>query len=346
MEYLSINYIGNKQRLLEWIFDKFPKNVKSVFDCFAGGGSVSYGAKKRGYDVYSNDILKINSCIGQGLIKNNEVQITIRDIDFIFSGRPFEGFVTRNYAERFFYKEECKELDLYMENIRKIKCETKRALILTILRNAILRKIPYSRFNLVWGSIKKDREMLKEKPNTLELDLGLPAKKVFVNDFYNKSFKHHFLDCYRKYNKVVFKANTKVEIYNEDVFSIVEKIKADVIYLDPPYVNTSCDYFKYYGFLDSYIKGEKLKRFENAFMSKVGAVNLFDKLFSKLGKYKYWVISYTDKATPNKVEFEHLLKKHHGEFEYYEKEFNYRFFSKNKSKEVLYLVRNKRYKRG
>ncbi len=124
MEYLSVNYIGNKQRLLEWIFDKFPKDVKSVFDCFSGGGSVGYGAKKRGYNVYTNDILKINSCIAQGLIRNNEVKATLKDIDFIFSGKPFVGFVTKNYVEKFFYKEECKELDLYMKNIRKIKCVT------------------------------------------------------------------------------------------------------------------------------------------------------------------------------------------------------------------------------
>ncbi len=188
--------------------------------------------------------------------------------------------------------------------------------------------------------------MLKKKPNTLELNFGLPEKKLFVNGFYNKSFKYHFLDCYKQYNKVVFKKDVKVKVYNNDVFDVVEKIKADVIYLDPPYVGTSCDYFGFYGFFDSYIAGKKLNRFENAFRLKSNILDLFDKLFSKLKNYKYWVISYIDKGKPNKTEFEDLLRKYHGEFKYYETEFDYKYFTKNKSKEVLYVVENKRYKWG
>ena len=55
----KVNYIGNKEKISKWICDRFPKDVKTVFDAFSGGASLSYEAKKRGYKVTSNDILKI-----------------------------------------------------------------------------------------------------------------------------------------------------------------------------------------------------------------------------------------------------------------------------------------------
>jgi len=53
----KINFIGNKEKIVNWICDNIPKDVNSVFDAFSGGASVSYEAKKRGFKVLSNDIL-------------------------------------------------------------------------------------------------------------------------------------------------------------------------------------------------------------------------------------------------------------------------------------------------
>ena len=56
----TINYIGNKEKLVSWIIDNLPNNINSVFDAFSGGCSVSYYLKKNGYKVFSNDILYNN----------------------------------------------------------------------------------------------------------------------------------------------------------------------------------------------------------------------------------------------------------------------------------------------
>ena len=56
----KINFIGNKEKIANWICNNFPKKTKTVFDAFSGGGSVSYEAKKKGKKVISNDVLKIN----------------------------------------------------------------------------------------------------------------------------------------------------------------------------------------------------------------------------------------------------------------------------------------------
>ena len=43
----KINFIGNKEKIASWICNKFPKESKTVFDVFSGGGSVSFEAKKK-----------------------------------------------------------------------------------------------------------------------------------------------------------------------------------------------------------------------------------------------------------------------------------------------------------
>ena len=44
----KINFIGNKEKIANWICNNFPKKTKTVFDAFSGGGSVSYEVKKKG----------------------------------------------------------------------------------------------------------------------------------------------------------------------------------------------------------------------------------------------------------------------------------------------------------
>ena len=60
IKYPKVNYIGNKEKIAKWICDQFPKNAETLFDAFSGGCSLSYEAKFRGLEVYTNDILEIN----------------------------------------------------------------------------------------------------------------------------------------------------------------------------------------------------------------------------------------------------------------------------------------------
>jgi len=93
-KYPTVNYIGNKEKIAKWICNQFPKDAKTLFDAFSGGCSLSYEAKCRGLEVYTNDILKINFHIANALIKNNDIVLTREDIDLIFGGEPIEGFCT------------------------------------------------------------------------------------------------------------------------------------------------------------------------------------------------------------------------------------------------------------
>ena len=137
-----------------------------------------------------------------------------------------------NYANVFFFPEECMELDLYRKNVKKLKSEYKQSLALSLLRRAMIRKMPYSRFNINWEKIKqlRDEEWSYEK---------YKRKRAY----HNQSFQHHFLENLDEYNNAVFDNKKNNEAYNEDIFKLLKKIKADIIYLDPPYTGTMNNYF-------------------------------------------------------------------------------------------------------
>ena len=69
-KYPKVNYIGNKEKLVEWIIEKLPVKKGKVLDLFCGGCSVSYALKKHGFSVISNDILFSNYVIAKAIIEN------------------------------------------------------------------------------------------------------------------------------------------------------------------------------------------------------------------------------------------------------------------------------------
>ena len=98
MSYPTINYIGNKEKIVSWIKSLIPKDATSILDVFCGGCSVGYAAKQKGLTVYTNDILSINYYIGKALIENEAIALEKVDVNWIFQGEPFEGFMNENYA--------------------------------------------------------------------------------------------------------------------------------------------------------------------------------------------------------------------------------------------------------
>jgi adenine-specific DNA-methyltransferase len=85
------------------------------------------------------------------------------------------------------------ELDLYRENIKKLNSTHKQSLAFTLIRRAMIRKMPYSRFNINWEKIKqlRDEEWSYEK---------YKRKRAY----HNKTFKFHFLENLDEYNNAVF----------------------------------------------------------------------------------------------------------------------------------------------
>lgn len=331
----KINFIGNKEKITKWIIDHFPEDSESIFDAFSGGSSISFESKLKGLQVISNDILEINYLISKALVENNSVKLSDEDIEIIFKGEPIKGFMFLNYSEVFFFPKECKELDLYRKNIEKLDSEYKKALALILIRRSMVRKMPYSRFNIKWDKIVqlRDEEYSYEKYKRRRA-------------YHNESFKHHFIENLAEYNQAVFDNKKKNISLNDDIFDLLDSIEADIIYLDPPYTGTMNNYFGFYGMLDEYISSEKVKPFENNFIDKKTSLELFDKLFSKLNNFKYWYLSYNNNSYPTKEQLTELLNKYSNDVKLVEKSHNYKITGKKTKKinlEYLFIIKNTNY---
>lgn len=328
----KINFIGNKEKISSWICDYFPSDATSILDAFSGGCSISFEAKKRGLRVLSNDILSINHLLSKSLIENNSETLNLNDVDTIFSGEPFKGFMCKNYANKIFFEEECMELDLYRKNIEKLTTEYKKNMGLTLLRRAMIRKMPYSRFNISWDKVKqlRDEEYSYKK---------YKRKRAY----HNASFKSHFLDNMLEYNNAVFDNEQDNKSLNLDVFDAIKENSADIIYLDPPYTGTMNDYFGFYGVIDDYVDSKKHSLFSNNFIDKKESLVLFKKLFSSLGKYKYWFLSYNNNSYPSKEDLLYIIGQYSKNIEIIEKPYAYKVTGKNKkqqNKEYLFIIKN------
>jgi adenine-specific DNA-methyltransferase len=108
----------------------------------------------------------------------------------------------------------------------------------------MIRKMPYSRFNVPWEQVIKLRD---------EEHSYVKYKKRRA--YHNKSFKEHFIENLQEYNNAILNNKQDNYSFNDDIFNILPQIKADVIYLDPPYT----------GIIDEYINGHKIEAFENNF---------------------------------------------------------------------------------
>lgn len=326
-KYPKINFIGNKDKISSWICEQIPNDVDVILDAFSGSASVSYEAKKRGYKVISNDIMLINYDISKALIENKSQIINDNDVNIIFSGKPQKGFMYYNYSNKLYFPDECMELDLYTNNIKKLSSEYKQALAYSILRRAMIRKMPYSRFTIPWNKIIQLRD---EEYSYL--------KYKRRRSYHNQTFKQHFLTEMPSYNSAIFDNKKDCKSFNEDIFNLVETIDADLIYLDPPYTGTMNNYFGFYGAIDEMIQGRKLPPFCNNFVNKNNAIFLFDKLFSKLKKYKYWLLSYNNSSCPTKEQLLKLISQYCTKVRVLEQEHVYKITGKeNKNKNVEYL---------
>ena len=196
----------------------------------------------------------------------------------------------------------------------------------------MVRKMPYSRFNINWDKIVQLRD-----------EIYSYEKYKRKRAYHNQSFKSHFIENVSEYNRAIFdnlKDNLSI---NDDVFNVLDSVEADIIYLDPPYTGTMNNYFGFYGMLDEYIVGKKLQPFENNFIDKKTSIELFDKLFSKLNNFKYWYLSYNNSSYPTKEQLIELLEKYSNNVKLVEKPHVYKITGKVNKKvnmEYLFIVEN------
>lgn len=328
-KYPKVNYIGNKEKLADWIISNMPLEKGKVLDIFAGGCSISYALKKKGYEVIANDILFADYVIAKALVENQNTTLSAS----VFKKRVDDNRVKElirkfNFIEdRLYYPEEIEELAKLVA-ISELLKGNKKYLFLVLLRRAMIRKLPYSRMNIPWNQIQKLRD-----ENYSYIKYG--RKRAY----HNQTFESHMRENLEEYNAAIFHGNV-CKVYNRDAAEMIKKIKyVDVVYMDPPYPSTMNNYDSFYGMYDEMFDKKKTHM---DFTQKSDFLINMDKLIKKLiGKTKYIVLSQNTRVQPGPDEIKEMLSKY-GEVELREKKHNYQVTgkeNKNASKELLFILK-------
>jgi adenine-specific DNA-methyltransferase len=111
-KYPKINYIGNKNKLTDWIVENLPYKKGTVLDLFCGGCSVSYALKDHNYQVITNDVLYSNYVISKAIIENKKVTLNKKDIDVKIDKKDIDNKYNniKFLSNKLYFDEEVHEL--------------------------------------------------------------------------------------------------------------------------------------------------------------------------------------------------------------------------------------------
>lgn len=327
----AVNYIGNKQKIADWIVEMIPINEGTVLDLFSGGGAVSYKFKQKGFKVLTNDSLYSSYVVNKALIENNGTLL-----DFIHIQNAIEGKLDLNLrnkleplSEGLYFPIEVDELTKFVKYAETLQGYEKY-LFLSLLRRAMIRKLPYSRMNLNWENIKK----LRDEDYSYR-------KYGRRRAYHNESFFNHMSKNLQSYNDAVFSNSKKNKAYHLDGLELMKRIPAnevDVIYIDPPYPGTMNNYEGFYGKFDKIFDKEISYRDitkPDEFISYIQEI-----LEEASQKVKYIAFSLNSNSKPDISEIE-MIAKIHGKTTIVEKKHNYQIsgkINKNKNYEQLLIV--------
>lgn len=288
--YPTVNYIGNKEKMVDWIIDCLPITNGTVLDLFCGGCSVSYELKNRGFHVLSNDALYSNFVLAKAIVENSKEKLSLNDFVDV---KIDESLIDETYSKisklsnSVYFDFEVREL-AYLANVSKKISGYKKYMFLALLRRAMIRKIPYSRMNVKWEEIQKFR------------DEEYSYKKYGrYRHYHNIPFVEHIKANLDEYNAAVISGND-CSATHLDALDCIKKLKekVDVIYMDPPYPSTMNNYSSFYGGYDL-LFGEEDRIKVDLTDKKTFLTNFTNLIKSCIGKTEYVAISLNNKCYPS-----------------------------------------------
>ena len=334
----STRYQGSKHKILKWI-DYYTEGLEfeCVLDAFGGTGCVSYMFKKKGKQIFYNDLLKFNYYIGLAIIENSQFILDNNDVDFILNRHSqikYPTFIYDTFGEIYFTDSENQWLDNVVTNIRQIKNKYKQALAYYALFQSCIIKRPYNLFH---------RKNLYIRVAEVKRSFG--NKKTW-----DTSFEDHFKRFVEEGNNAVFNNKKENYVFNSDIFNL--SVKADLVYIDTPYISEKgigVNYFDFYHFLEGIVlydkwpnlideksKHKKIRNEKNEWCHTGKIHQAFENLFKKF-QNSILVISYRYNGIPTISELINMLKKYKTSIQI--KQLDYKYVLSNRSsKEVLIIA--------
>lgn len=329
IKYPKINYIGNKFKLVDWIIGNLPVKSGVVVDLFAGGSSVSFALKQNGFKVLSNEVLFSDYVLSKAIVENKKETLSLNDLNIQISEKDVDKkyqFISKYLSNVLYYDFEVKELAELICVSEKLD-GYKKHLLLSLIRRAMIRKLPYSRMNVPWNQIQKLRD-----------ENYSYAKYGRKRAYHNLSFKQLITEDLDNYNNAVFDNFQENKSFNMDAFDFIKSLNShvDVIYMDPPYPKTMNKYGSFYGLFDKILKKEiKYVDFSenNQFLH-----NFVELVKACIDRTDSIVISLNNKTNPSILEIRNALKEF-GKIQIIEKEHQYKVTNKeNKNTTIEQLL--------
>lgn len=270
-------YLGNKYKLLDFIKNTIAsacQGINTVADIFAGTGSVASAFTDK--KLITNDILYFNYICHVawfGSQKYNEPKVETLVCYYNLVQPQEENYMSENFSDTFFSAADCRKIGYIREDIEKrynageINAR-ERAILITSLLYAM---------DKIANTCGHYDAYIKGATFEKHLELTLPLAS-------NEN-------------------NQNNQSYNEDANKLVERIEADLVYIDPPY--NSRQYCDAYHLLENVARWEKpavtgvaLKMDRSKLKSDYctsSAAKAFEDLVSKI-KAKYILLSYNNMA--------------------------------------------------
>lgn len=323
--YPPTRFMGSKSKLLSHIMavaSNFTYN--SVLDLFSGSGVVGYMFKCLGKQVISNDYMAMCATYSKAMIENSSVTLPLDEAKWLLEEhQESDHFVEQRFAGLYYPDEDNRLIDTLRTNIWSMENEYKRAIAMTALMRACIKKRPRGLFTYVG---------MGDKYNDGRRDLQI-------------SMAQQLLEAVEAVNAAVFSNRQKCISYWGDAMEVPGKAP-DLVYMDPPYYSTRSDneYVRRYHFIEGLARDwkgvefqehtmtKKFKSYPTPFSSREGASEAFDQLFNKY-QNSILIVSYSSNSLPAEDEMVTLLRKYKSHVEVVPIDYTY-FFGNQKDRKT------------
>lgn len=313
--YPSTRYMGSKNKLLSEIWAVASQfKFETAIDLFAGSGIVGYMFKAHGKAVISNDYMEMSATFAKAMIENNDTTLPMSEaLALLESKYSNDGFVEKTFLGLYFEDDDNRLIDILRVNIKAIKNPYKKAVAMSALMRACLKKRPRGIFTYVGHRYDDGRK-----------DLTM-------------SFRAQFLEAVEAVNAAVFDNGKTNKARNGDAMTL-KNPKADLVYIDPPYYSPLSDneYVRRYHFVEGLARDwqgveiqehtitKKFKSYPTPFSSRKGAATAFDLLFKHF-KDSVLIVSYSSNSQPTLDEMVSIMSKHKQHVEVVPVDYKYSF---------------------
>lgn len=310
-------YMGSKSKIIHDIWGILDHiDFDSFLDVFGGSNVVSYFMKVKGKAVITNDFMSISYYLSKAIIENSSIILNDDELDFLLNSPSTSSFISTTFKDLYFTDDENKFLDQVRENIELIDNEYKKAIAISALVRACMKKRPRGIFTFIGQRYDDGRKDIR------------------------KTLRDHFIHNIKELNNAVFDNGTDCQSNNK--WSKDLNKSADLVYLDPPYYSPKSDndYVRRYHFVEGLARNwegleiqehtitKKFKSYQSPFSKKESAYDAFHALLERHRKSTI-AISYSSNSIPTKEELTNILKEYKSNVRVHEIDHTYSFGNQN-----------------